>query len=672
MTAQASMTGTVLNGRYEIGERIGVGGMAEVYSAQDNVLGRIVAVKVMLSQFAEDEDFSRRFRQEAAAAANLQSPYIVNVYDWGHDAGTYFIVMEYVRGSDLKSAIKQRGAINQRKVAEIGSQVCQALSVAHSQDIIHRDIKPQNIMIQPDGNVKVMDFGIARAKNSVSQKTGNVLGTAHYISPEQAQGKDLTAATDIYSLGVVMYEAATGKLPFDAPEAMSVAMMQVQDEPLPPSSINESIDPALESIILKAMQKNPANRYATAHDLKTALNDYLAGRMNPSFTQARTSVISPVAAGVAGAAAGAVATHAALNDHTEVMPAVSSSGTAKKKGAQKTYSTSNSSKSGMSPKKKAGIAVGVIAAIAIIALAVWAFAGQSSANQTEVPNVVGKTTEQAMQLIQDAGLEVGTMDSAYDPSVESGHVSSQNPKGGNKVDKGTKINLVISQGTEEIEVPDLTNKTLSEAQNELAKLGFAVGSTTEENSDTVESGKVCGQDPKAGKNAKKGSSVNLVISKGADTVSVPDITGLTPDRASKVASDLGFTISQSGTQASDSVDQGLIISQTLVAGSKAKKGSTIGYIVSSGKRSITVPNVVGNSWSGAKSTIEGLGLVATKVEQYSDTVAEGLVISTNPSTGTSVESGQTVTVTVSLGPSSGGSSSSSSSGSSSSSSSTTN
>ena len=651
MAAQESMTGTVLNGRYEIGERIGVGGMAEVYSAQDNVLGRIVAVKVMLSQFANDEDFSRRFRQEAAAAANLQSPYIVNVYDWGHDAGTYFIVMEYVRGSDLKSAIKQRGAINQRKVAEIGSQVCQALSVAHSQDIIHRDIKPQNIMIQPDGNVKVMDFGIARAKNSVSEKTGNVLGTAHYISPEQAQGKDLTAATDIYSLGVVMYEAATGKLPFDAPEAMSVAMMQVQDEPLPPSAINESIDPALESIILKAMEKNPANRFATAHDLKTALNDYLAGRMNPSFTQARTSVMSPVAAGAAGAVAGAAAANA-LNDHTEVMQPVGNTNAKRANSGQKTYSTSNSSKKKMSPKKKAGIAIGVIAAIAIAAFAVWAITGQSSANQTEVPNVVGKTTEQAMQLIQDAGLQVGTMDSAYDPSVEAGHVSSQSPKGGNKVDKGTKVNLVVSQGTEEIEVPDLTGKTLSEAQNELAKLGFAVGSTTEETSDTVDSGKVCGQDPKAGKSAKKGSSVNLVISKGAETVSVPDITGLTPDRASKVASELGFTISQSGSQASDTVDQGLIISQTIQAGTKAKKGSTIGYIVSTGKKSITVPSVVGSSWSGAKSTIEGLGLIASKVEEYSDTVPEGSVISVSPGVGTTVESGQTITVTVSKGSSS--------------------
>ena len=226
-----SMIGRTFSGRYRIVERIGIGGMAEVYRAQDTVLGRIVAVKVMLPQYAADADFTRRFRQEAAAAANLQSPYIVNVYDWGQDEGTYYIVMEYVRGGDLKTAIKERGAINQRKVAEIASQSCQALSVAHGQDIVHRDIKPQNIMVQPDGNVKVMDFGIARAKNSVKTQTSSVLGTAHYISPEQAQGKELTAASDIYSLGVCMYEAITGQLPFDGPDAVSVAMKQVSEKP---------------------------------------------------------------------------------------------------------------------------------------------------------------------------------------------------------------------------------------------------------------------------------------------------------------------------------------------------------------------------------------------------------------------------------------------------------
>ena len=272
------MIGRVFNGRYRITERIGIGGMAEVYKAQDQTLGRIVAVKVMLPQYAADPEFAARFKQEAASAANLQSPYIVNVYDWGHDDGTYFIVMEYVRGTDLKSAILQRGAINQRKVAEIGSQVCQALSVAHNQDIIHRDVKPQNIMVQPDGNVKVMDFGIARAKNSVKSQTSSVLGTAHYISPEQAQGKELTGASDMYSLGCVLYEAATGQLPFDGPDAVSVAMKQVQEEPLPPSQVKPDISPDLEAIILKAMDKNPYNRFQTARDMKQALDDFLMGR----------------------------------------------------------------------------------------------------------------------------------------------------------------------------------------------------------------------------------------------------------------------------------------------------------------------------------------------------------------------------------------------------------
>ena len=256
-----SMVGRTFNNRYTLTERVGLGGMAEVYRAQDNVLGRTVAVKVMLPQYAADPTFTKRFRQEAASAANLQSPYIVSIYDWGLDGETYYIVMEFLRGTDLKTAINERGAINQRKAAEIGSQIAQALSVAHEGGVIHRDIKPQNIMIQPDGNIKVMDFGIARAGDAGLSQTATVLGTAHYVSPEQAQGKELTGASDIYSLGVVLYEATTGKLPFDGQDAVSVAIKQVNELPAPPSTINPNIDPGLEAIIMKALEKDPNKRF---------------------------------------------------------------------------------------------------------------------------------------------------------------------------------------------------------------------------------------------------------------------------------------------------------------------------------------------------------------------------------------------------------------------------
>ena len=232
----------VLGGRYLLKDKVGTGGMATVYRAQDQVLDRTVAVKIMLPQYAGDATFAARFKQEAQAAAGLSSPYIVGVYDWGKDGDTYYIVMEYLRGTDLKSGIKSHGALDPKKVAQIGSQISSALSVAHKHEIIHRDIKPQNIMVLPDGNIKVMDFGIARAKNSHLTQDNNVLGTAHYVSPEQTRGQDLGPTSDIYSLGVVMYECATGRVPFDGDDAISVALKQVNELPIPPSQINSGVD----------------------------------------------------------------------------------------------------------------------------------------------------------------------------------------------------------------------------------------------------------------------------------------------------------------------------------------------------------------------------------------------------------------------------------------------
>ena len=648
-----SMIGRIFNNRYQITECIGVGGMAEVYRATDNVLGRVVAVKVMLPQYAADENFARRFKQEAASAANLSSPYIVNVYDWGQDDGTYYIVMEFVRGSDLKTAIKERGAINQRKVAEIGSQVCQALSVAHKQDIIHRDVKPQNIMVQPDGNVKVMDFGIARAKNSTMDKTASVLGTAHYISPEQAQGKDLTPASDLYSLGIVLYEAATGKLPFDGPDAVSVAMKQVQEAPALPSEIKPDIDPGLEAIIMKAMAKNPSERFATAMEMRYALNDFLMGRpVNVGgFTGAQTAVIGGMG-GMSSAQTqvmGGVAPAGGV-DGTAVMPVAGGVGqggmpVAGGAGGSTSYRSSNTAKKG--PNKKAvGIIVAIIAVVAIAAIAAFALGGTGgNTGNIPVPNVIGKTLDEATQEIEAAGLEVGNVSERSDDKVEEGQVASQDPVAGTKRAEGDRVNLVISSGTSQSSVPDVTNKTADEARKILTDAGFQVQAGAAKYSDTVEKDRVVQTDPAAGQSIPKNSVVTYYLSLGKEGTEVPNVVGSSLGSATTTLSNKGFNVTSESVY-SDSAPVNQVISQTPNAGELAKEGDTVHLVVSAGPdpatqepEQVNIPNLIGWTVSDAKYQLESLGFTVYVANNMPDTA---FVTSTTPSG--SAEEGATVTI----------------------------
>lgn len=601
------MIGRVFNNRYQITERIGIGGMAEVYRAQDNVLGRLVAVKVMLPQYAADPNFTQRFKQEAAAAANLQSPYIVNVYDWGQDEGTYYIVMEFVRGSDLKTAIIERGAINQRKVAEIGAQVCQALSVAHGLDIIHRDIKPQNIMVQPDGNVKVMDFGIARAKNSVMTQTSSVLGTAHYISPEQAQGKDLTATSDIYSLGIVLYESATGRLPFDGPDAVSVAMKQVNDLPVPPREINPDIDPSLEAIIMKAIAKNPDDRFATAKDMRLALNDYLAGRpvnLGEGFTSAETVVM------------GGVVPPVGVADGTAVMPAMGGVKPAAPTAAQRSYNANNTSGK-KNNKKTIAIVIGIIAALAVVGGIAFALmsGGGDDKDKIAVPSVVGQTVDEATAAIEGAGFELGKVDESFDDKVEAGKVIGQDPKGDSKQAKGTKINLTVSKGTQEITVPDLTGKTAEEAQKALTVSGLKYAKGAAEYSDSVEKDHVVRQDIAAGETVAKDTVVTYYLSLGSEGTSVPNVVGQREGAATTTLNNAGFYVNADYAP-SDTVESGLVISQSPAAGEKLKDGESVNIVVSTGKTKSTYSvSVYGNGGgsvtTSASSVTEGDSVVIT-------------------------------------------------------------
>ena len=579
-----------------IGERIGIGGMAEVYQGQDNVLGRTVAIKVMLPQYAEDPTFTARFRQEAAAAANLQSPYIVNVYDWGQDSDTSYIVMEFVRGSDLKTAIKQRGAINQRKVAEIGSQVCQALAVAHNLDIIHRDIKPQNIMVQPDGNVKVMDFGIARAKNSVKAKTSQVLGTAHYISPEQAQGKELTAASDIYSLGVVLYEASTGQLPFDGPDAVSVALKQVQETPVPPREVNPAIDPSLEAIILKAMSKDPRARFATARDMRHALNDFLSGRQVNlgGMAAADTALITNVVP--------VIPPSQIETEKTAVMGGTANGGSQSK--STNWMQGKDQANNGEKPRKWGRVAAVVILLALLIGGGAYAYQtlvpALTAPKTVEVPDVKGKTVDAAASELKNAGFSVGAVDYVYNDTVDADLIISQSPNAGSMQEPNTKINLSVSQGIEQVEVPDLTDMTANDARAALQKAGLAYEAGAAEHSSTIKENKVMRQNPTPGTRVAKGSTVTYILSAGEETIKVPDVVNSLEGEATAELKNAGFEVVVD--YASDNnVPEGAVVSQSPRAGEKAKSGSTISLVISTGAQYYSASAYSNNPSAGSVS-----------------------------------------------------------------------
>lgn len=624
----------VLGGRYLLKDKVGNGGMASVYRAQDQVLDRTVAVKIMLPQYAGDATFAARFKQEAQAAAGLSSPYIVGVYDWGKDGDTYYIVMEYLRGTDLKSGVRSHGALDPKKVAQIGSQICGALSVAHKHEIIHRDIKPQNIMVLPDGNIKVMDFGIARAKNSHLTQDNNVLGTAHYVSPEQTRGQDLGPTSDIYSLGVVMYECATGRVPFDGDDAISVALKQVNELPVPPSQVNPSVDPALERIILKCMEKDPANRFQTADELRQVLNAYAAGRA--------VDVAEPTRV-ISGAAMGGAETRV-MSDATQAMvrPAGSANPGSTAAGPRAAAASQRSQNSYEEPKKSNGakIAAIVIGAIAVIAAAVFLasnlFGG--SGKMVIVPNVINYTQDEAEEALENAGFAVEYGKAVNDNEVEEGHVVDQTPDGNKEAREGSTVTLTLSKGPAPIdktEVPNITGKTKEEAEALLADAGLK-GEAHEEAND-AEAGTVFKQGKNTGETVEEGTVIEYWVSTGPDTVDVPNLTGMTKEQAIAALGDkLSYTFS---SDYSSTVPAGSVISYE--PGGSVEPGRTIKIVLSQGPEpvaKVNAPNFVDDSASHAKPQLESLGFKVVV-----NGPADGIIVSQSASG--SLDKGTTITLT---------------------------
>lgn len=633
--------GRVLGGRYQIQDKVGSGGMAAVFRGIDSVLGRTVAIKVMLPQYASDPTFAARFRQEAQAAAALTSPYIVGVYDWGQDGDTYYIVMEYIRGTDLKSGIRTHGALAPRKVAQIGAQVCAALSVAHRHEIIHRDIKPQNIMIQPDGTAKVMDFGIARAKNSHLTQTNSVLGTAHYVSPEQTQGKELDAESDLYSLGVVMYEAATGRVPFDGDEAIAVALKQVNETPIAPSQINPKIDPEFEAIILKCMEKDPRQRFHSADELRRILNNYIAGRptgligKNCSQGQTPTTVMATSSA-----------RSIAPLDSTRVLPK-REIGNRVVGGAAYTNSYEVLPEQ---PQKKPvwPIVAGALAAIIVLVLAVVYLLSNAQGSTKAVPNLIGYDETQASQAITQAGFTKGAVSTEYSESAPSGTVIDQDPDQGIQRPAHTKINITLSKGPapkESVLIPDIKNMDQVAAEKILRdkKLVPVGGGTAYD--ENVPAGKIVSQNPAAGTKAVEGDKVSYVISLGTENKNIPNVVGKKLDNAKSELESAGFKVSVS-EESSATVDKGRVISQTPASGTAAKD-STISLVVSKGSNEVEIPKVVGKNKDKAISELQRAGF-KVKIEEMPNS-ANQRVVRQSPPEGSKAAPGSTVVITIDSG-----------------------
>jgi serine/threonine-protein kinase len=603
---------TVFNERYRIIEKVGGGGMADVYKAEDLVLGRTVALKILHKQYATDEGFLERFRREARAAAKLSHPNVVSIYDVGEENGVYFIVMEFVKGMTLKKLIQKDAPLSTEKVVHIAMQIAKAMEFAHEHEIIHRDIKPQNVIITDDGEIKVTDFGIARAgATSTMTRTGAVMGTAHYISPEQAQGSIVGPTTDIYSLGVVMYEMATGELPFRGENPVAVALKHINDTPMPPRSVFGDMPVSLEAVIMKAMAKNPNDRYRSAEAVRTDLKRVIEGL--------------PVK--VMGAAMQA----GDPSDMTRTMTAQQ----------PRTSSTSRRRK----PKK--GLIAGIIAVVLLLLIGGGALAYSLLSGPSVVaPDIKGKTLSQAQQALDAVGLKLRVEKEVTNDKVQPGRVISQNPASGAKMKKGDTVTVVMSKGLETVAAPDLTGKTEAEAAAILKKAGLLLGKVDTGNSDTVAEGQVMAQSPKAGARVEKGGAIDITISSGAAQIKVPDVTNNTVDAATSILENAGFKVERFDDY-NETIEKDHVIKQSPIGGDKATKGSTVTITVSKGSSKVTLINLKTMTQADATAWLTNNDLLAAVTTAAGPPgTASGKVWDMDPASGIIVNRGSTVSIWV--------------------------
>jgi serine/threonine-protein kinase len=618
------MENRVLSDRYRIISHLARGGMADVYEAEDTLLNRRVAVKVLHANFSSDDAFVTRFKREAQAAANLSHPNIVAIYDWGKDGSTYFMVMELIEGRTLRDILKSEGALFPRRAAEIAAETAAALTVAHQAGVIHRDIKPGNIMITRDGAVKVTDFGIARALDDSEEltRTGAVIGTATYFSPEQAQGLPADGRSDVYSLGVVLYEMLTARPPFTGESPVAVAYQHVSEFAPTAQQVNPDVPQELSAIVEASMAKNPDDRYPSAADLRSDLLLFLSGRqplvVGAAAAAAATALVPPPATVPPDETARVVARQ--TEDHTS---------------GQGTY------------------VAAVIALLALLAVGVFVLfrlftGGGGNADLVTIPDLKLVESEAASRTLQDLDLKVMNRLENSD-TVPQGVVIDTDPTAGSEVEKGSFVTVIESAGTEQFTVPPVVGETEEVARALIEAQRFQVGQVEYTLTEDVPANTVISQDPSSGTPAAAGSSVNLVVSKGPFSVEIPDVSGKSGDEARLTLTRAGFTNVVTDEEFSPDIAAGFTIRTEPEAGRTVGRDDTITVWVSKGPEPAVVPNLVGKTMGDATTSADDAGLVLVNDGDVEVTAASGLaglVAEQNPGAGTTVDSGTDVHVKV--------------------------
>jgi beta-lactam-binding protein with PASTA domain/tRNA A-37 threonylcarbamoyl transferase component Bud32 len=584
---------TVIDERYRVLDRLGSGGMADVYCAEDTQLGRKVAVKLLYRRFAEDEEFVERFRREASSAAGLQHPNIVGVFDRGEWDGTYYIAMEYLKGQTLKQLVREHGAMPPDLAVDITIQVLRAAKFAHKRGVVHRDIKPHNVILDEEGRAKVTDFGIARAGASDMTETGSVMGTAQYLSPEQAQGQPVSPRSDLYSIGVMLYELLTGQVPFDAESPVTIALKHVSEDPVPPSQLNPAVSPALDAVVLRALEKEPANRFADADEFAAALLD---ARERPTVVEKRV----------------------------EAYPMPAEPLVAEERERSRWW-------------------LWVLLALLLIGLAIGAYL-LLAPEKKPVPDVVGNTSAVASQRLQNAGFEVN-IETVQSDDVPDDRVATQDPQPGEEAKEGATVTIIVSSGPGQATVPGVAGRKQDVAENMMEEAGFKTD-VRREASDSVDEGRVISTQPGENTQLQKGKTVVLIVSEGPEQVSVPDLVGDQEDDARSALADAGLKADVSEEE-SESEDPGTVLRQDPGSGKQVDKGTTVSIVVAKAPPEVDVPDVVDQSEDDARQVLTDAGFKVRVRRETVDTLdQDGTVIDQDPAGGEQLKQGSRVTIVV--------------------------